>query len=94
MYNSGNAYSYIINTRFIFQTIHQNDIKINCPQTVQRKHLPWFSFNHLKTMAAINQLNNFLLRNNCYSIVFVWQLNSNVFIAYDITRSHKNKATS
>lgn len=26
--------------------------------------------------------------------MFVWQLNINVFIAYDITGSHKNKATS
>lgn len=43
-----------------FQTIHQNDIKINCTQTVQRKHFPWFSSHCLKRMAAINQLNNFL----------------------------------
>lgn len=44
-------------------------------------------------MAAINQLNNFLI-NNCYSIVLVWQLNTHVLIARDITRSHKSNATS
>lgn len=41
-------------TRFVFQTFHQNDIKINCTQTVQRKHFPWFSFHCLKRMAAVN----------------------------------------
>lgn len=45
---------------FIFQTVHLNDIKINCTQAVKRKHFPMFSFHHLKRMAAINQLNNFL----------------------------------
>lgn len=48
----------IINTSFVSQTSHQNDIKINCTQTVQRKHLPWFSF-HLKNNGS-NQLNNII----------------------------------
>lgn len=85
---------YISSTRDSF-SIHQNDIKINCTQTVQRKHFPWFSFHHLKRMAAINQLNKFLNKKQLlqYRVCMASKYLC-FFIAYDITRSHKNKATS
>lgn len=84
-------YLYQIAVLFDFQTIKPEWYKNkNCTQTVQRKHL-FLLFDIQKEWQQGINLNKFLIRNNCYSVVLKWQILFVSVVLTTLTKSHTTK---
>lgn len=75
----------------IFKPSNQNDTKIKTVHKLFKENTCFFPFDIQKEWQQGINLNNFLIRNNCYSVVLKWQILFVSVVLTTLTKSHTTK---